>query len=530
MDRRAFFQSGSLIETVRMLSRHRDSHSCKDSSLLVETTISKMMKGLETGQWTSRDLVQAYIDRIRRFDQSGPTLRSVLEINADALEIADRLDKERISGKRRGPLHGIPLLLKDNLDTADHMKTTAGSLALMTAPIPMTDSFVAGRLRQAGAILLGKTNLSEWANFRSDRSTSAWSGRGGLTRNPYLLDRNPSGSSSGSAVAVSANLCAAAIGTETDGSIISPSNNCGIVGIKPTVGLVSRSGIIPIAHSQDTAGPMSRNVRDAAILLTIMAGYDSNDPATLPCSKRSLPDYSKYLVPEGLKGARIGFLQNKLGKHPHVDKIMEDSMNAMREAGAVLVEIEHQSRPYEDAEMEVLLYEFRSDLNSYLGRRGGPMKDLAALIDFNEKHRTEEMPYFGQEIFLRAENKGPLSDQKYREALETCRRLSRKEGIDALMEKHRLEAIASPSGRPAPVTDLVNGNSPGISCSTPAAVAGYPHITVPAGFIFGLPVGLSFFGRPWSEAKLFQFAYAFEKSTCVRRPPQFLTELPNLIG
>ena len=523
LNRRTFLRSGAVTETALILTSKDTAKSAPhpDPFPLLETGITEMAAGLQSGRWTVKDLTQWYLHRIESIDSSGPSLGSVIEVNPEALAIAEVLDKERKVRGSRGPLHGIPILLKDNLDTADRMKTTAGSLALKDAPPPQADAFLVGKLRKAGALILGKTNLSEWANFRSTRSISGWSGRGGQTRNPYALDRNPSGSSSGSAVAVAANLCAAAIGTETDGSIVSPANNCGVVGLKPTVGLLSRSGIIPIAHSQDTAGPITRSVRDAAILLSILAGSDPRDLLTQSTPAGLSPDYTRFLAADGLKGARIGILQNLLGKHTHVDKIMKNAWDTLRRSGATLVEVVHRSQPYEDAELEVLLYEFKTGLNGYLQARGGSVDDLTSLIAFNEKYRAAEMPYFEQEILLQAQEKGPLTEKKYLEALAACRKLCRSEGLDVLMVKNRLDALAAPTGSPAWLTDPINGDSYGISCSTPAAVAGYPHITVPAGFVFGLPVGLSFFGRPWSEPMLIQFAYAFEQTTRIRRPPQF---------
>ncbi len=499
---------------------------------LDEITIDGLRERMDSGKDTARSIVGKYAARIEAVDRGGPSLRSVIEMNPDAAAIADGLDRERAEKRSRGPLHGIPILIKDNIDTADRMATTAGSLALVGSK-PPEDAFVVRKLRDVGAVILGKTNLSEWANIRSNRSTSGWSGRGGLTRNPYALDRNTSGSSSGSAAAVAAGLCAVAVGTETDGSIVSPSSLNGIVGIKPTVGLVSRRGIIPIAHSQDTAGPMARTVRDAALLLGAMAGADPADPATAR-APRGPVDYTKALDPEGLRGARIGIARRRFGFNPDVDAIMDRAIGVLRQRGAVLVDPadEGNGERFGDAEFTVLLYELKADLNAYLKRLGpgAPVHSLKEIIDFNERHGKEEMPYFGQENFLSAEAKGPLTSPEYLEALEKCRRLAGKEGIDALMDKHRLDAVLAPTGGPAWLTDLVNGDHFSGGSSSAAAVAGYPNITLPAGFVFGLPVGLSFFGRAWSESVLIRIAYAFEQATLVRKPPRFLPTADLRIG
>jgi amidase len=480
---------------------------------------------MESGRFTARSLTDLYLARIEEIDKKGPSLNSVIEVNPEARTIADALDAERKAGKTRGPLHGIPVLIKDNIATRDRMQTTAGSLALVGS-VPPEDAFPVRRLREAGAVILGKTNPSEWANFRSSRSTSGWSGRGGQTRNPYALDRNPCGSSSGSGVAAAANLCAAAVGTETDGSIVCPSTTNGIVGIKPTLGLVSRSGVVPISHSQDTAGPMARTVADAAALLAVLAGADSKDAATLDPRAPAAIDYGKFLDPNGLQGARIGVVRGFFGFHDKVDKLMETRLEDLKKLGAVLIDPVDfdKNKRVDDSEFEVLLYEFKADLNAYLAWLGpsAPVHSLKEIIDFNERFRDKEMPYFGQELFLQAEAKGPLTDKAYLNALAKNHRLTRKEGIDALMDKHKLDALLAPTGGPAWTTDLVNGDHySGGGCSTPPAVSGYPHVTVPAGFVFGLPIGLSFFGRAWSEPVLIKLAFAFEQATKARRPPKF---------
>jgi amidase len=491
-----------------------------------EATVADLQGHMAAGRHSARDIAQAYLARIAALDHAGPTLRSVIEVNPDALEIAERMDAERRGGRVRGPLHGIPVLLKDNVDTGDWMMTSAGSLALATAPAPR-DAFIAARLREAGAVILGKTNLSEWANFRSTRSSSGWSGRGGQTRNPYALDRSPCGSSSGSGVAVAANLAALAVGTETDGSIVCPSSANGLVGFKPTLGLVSRSGIIPIAHSQDTAGPMTRTVRDAALLLGVLAsgGADPRDAATQAAQAHVVADYAAGLEAGALKGARIGVAREFFGFHPQVDRVMEDAVRAVREAGAVLVDdVKLPTRGQFDAgEFQVLLWEFKADLNAYLAERGAtaPVRTLADVIAFNEREREREMPWFGQEIMLQAQAKTALTDPKYRTTLARNRRLAGAQGIDAMLAKHRLDAVIAPTGGPAWTIDLLNGDHFGGGYSSASAVAGYPHVTVPAGFVGGMPVGLSFFAGAWSDHRLLRFAHAFEQATRHRRAPTF---------
>jgi len=492
---------------------------------LDEMTIAELQKGMTTGKYTARSITQKYLTRIAAVDKKGPALNSIIELNPDALKIADELDKERKAKGPRGPLHGIPVLIKDNIDTVDRMATTAGSLALVGSK-PPADSFLVQRLRAAGAVILGKTNLSEWANIRASRSTSGWSGRGGLTRNPYALDRNCSGSSSGTGSAIAASLCAVGVGTETDGSIVSPSSICGIVGIKPTVGLVSRAGVIPISHTQDTAGPMTRTVRDAAILLSALAGTDPDDKATEEIRGKSFADYTQFLDPKGLQGARIGVVRRYFGFHGAVDALMNEAFDALKKNGAVIVDPADSDALGQlgDAEGTVLQYDLKADLNAYLARLGpgAPVHSLKEIIEFNERNKKTEMPYFGQETFIKAEARGPLTDNEYIEARDKNLRLSRAEGIDAVMDKFKLDALIAPTESPAWVTDLVTGDHFLCSSSTAAAVAGYPHITVPAGFVFGLPVGISFFGRAWSEPVLIRLAFAFEQATKFRKPPRFL--------
>ena len=509
-------------------ARELDSHAAVPDVKpfeLDELTISDLQDGMKSGRFTAQSLVEKYSSRIDEVDKQGPAINSVLELNPDALSIAAQLDQERQAKGPRGPLHGVPVLIKDNIDTADKMMTTAGSLALVGSK-PARDSFVAERLRAAGAVILGKTNLSEWANIRSSHSTNGWSGRGGLTKNPYALDRNACGSSSGSGAGVSANLCAAAIGTETDGSIVCPSSSNGIAGIKPTVGLVSRAGIIPISNTQDGAGPMCRTVRDAAIMLGALTGADPRDPATAASQGKSLADYARFCDPNGLKGARVGVARKYFGFNDAVDALMEQSLEVMKKQGATLVDpadIETLGK-FDESELLVFMYELKANLNIYLAALGpdAPVKTLKDVIDFNERNRQKEMPYFGQDLFLKAESKGPLTEKAYLDALEKNRQLARVEGIDATMDKYHLDAIVAPTGGPAWLTDLVNGDHVAGGSSNAAAVAGYPNINVTAGFISGLPVGISFFGRAWSEPTLIRLAYAFEQATKARQTPRFL--------
>jgi amidase len=492
--------------------------------MMREYTIKEMQERMAAGELTARELVRLYLERIELIDRSGPALNSIIETNPDALTIAAELDRERAEGKARGPLHGVPILVKDNIDTADRMHTSAGSLALENS-IAAQDAFLVERLRAAGAILLGKANLSEWANFRSTHSVSGWSSRAGLARNPYALDRSPSGSSSGSAVAAAANLCAAAVGTETDGSIIAPSSANGVVGIKPTVGLVSRSGVIPISHNQDTAGPMARTVADAAALLAGMAGPDPRDTATAEGGSHAA-EYTTFLDVNGMKGARIGVARNYFGFHPRVDALIEDCLAVMRSLGAELIDPVTIDTDKELGEVEgvVLYYDFKADLNAYLSGLGdgAAVHSLEELIQFNEKNRERVMPFFGQEHMLKAQAKGPLTEEAYVKALEKMHRLSRMDGIDAVMKKHKLDALAAPTADPAWLVDFVNGDTGGGSgCTSMPATSGYPHITVPAGLVSGMPVGISFFGAAWSEPVLIRLAYAFEQATHARRSPEY---------
>jgi amidase len=495
---------------------------------LEEMTIADLQARMAAGQDTARSLAEKYLARIEAVDRQGPAIRSVIEINPDALTDADRLDAERRSRGSRGPLHGIPILIKDNIATGDRMMTSAGSLALAGSPAPR-DAFIVARLRAAGAIVLGKTNLAEWANFRDRHSTVGWSARGGQTRNPYALDRSPSGSSSGSGAAAAANLCAAAVGTETDGSIVSPSSVNSLVGIKPTRGLLSRTGIVPISHSQDTAGPMARTVADAVVLLGAMAGSDPQDPATRESDARGLRDYSKFLDASGLRGARIGVVREHLfGYSPAADRLAEAAIADLKAQGAVIVDPANIPTlgKFEESELDVMMYEFKADLKQYLDWLGpaAPVRSLQDVIAFNESHKEQEMPYFGQDIFAAAEKKGPLTSDDYQRKHSRYQRLAGVLGIDAVMAKYKLDALVAPTGGPAWPIDLVNGDRWPADESSPSSVtsvAGYPHITVPMGYSRGLPVGISFFGRAWSEPTLIRLAYAYEQSTRHRHPPAF---------
>ncbi|HKP46272.1 MAG TPA: amidase [Pyrinomonadaceae bacterium] len=531
MKRRTFLEktaAGGILAMSTASSRTRAKSSnattfTKDFEL-EELTLSDLQAGLQSGRFSAHALVRKYLDRIDDIDRAGPKINSVIEINPEADSIADALDRERKAGHVRGPLHGIPVLIKDNIDTGDAMMTTAGSLALADSHA-VKDAYVAKKLREAGAVILGKTNLSEWANFRSNHSTSGWSGRGGQTKNPYVLDRNPCGSSSGSGAAASANLCAVAIGTETDGSVVCPSSANSLVGIKPTLGLISRSGIIPIAHSQDTAGPMARTVRDAAILLGALTGVDADDAATKMSSGKSFTDYTQFLNKDGLRGARLGIARKHFGFNDNVDKLMNDLIAEMKSLGAIVVDPADvaTSGKFDDSELEVLLYEFKADLNAYLKNRpNAPVHSLKEIIDFNEKNRDREMPFFGQDLFIKAESKGPLTSKKYLAALQKNHLLTRAQGIDSVMNQHNLDALVAPTGGPSWPTDWLNGDHFTGGYSSASAVAGYPHLTVPAGYIFGLPVGMSFFGAAWSEPKLLKIAYAFEQATRARKPPRFV--------
>ena len=533
MKRRRFLGTAAATCFVAVTDRtstakthERDVRPTLNEFELEELTISDLQQGLQSGKYSSRQLVEKYTDRINEIDKKGPALNSVIELNPDAESIAVALDRERKERGVRGALHGIPILIKDNIDSSDRMRTTAGSLALMSAR-PTQDASVTRKLREAGAVILGKTNLSEWANIRSSKSSSGWSGRGGQTKNPYVLDRNPCGSSSGSGAAPSANLCAAAIGTETDGSVVCPSSANSLVGIKPTVGLVSRAGIIPIAHSQDTAGPMARTVADAAAILGALTEVDSRDPATKESTGKGLTDYTRFLDKNGLSGVRLGIVRKNFGFNDRVDRLMDNLIGEMKKMGAVVIDPANipTAGKFDDTELEVLLYELKADLNAYLAGLGpgAPVKSLKDIIEFNEKNRDREMPYFGQDLFIKAQEKGPLTSKAYIRALRKNHLMSRTQGIDLVLSQHKLDALIAPTGGPAWPTDLVNGDHFTGGYSTASAVAGYPHITVPAGYVFGLPVGISFFAGAYSEPKLIRIAYAFEQATKARRPPKFLS-------
>lgn len=481
---------------------------------------------MEGGRVTSVGLVRAYVDRIKCIDRSGPRLRTIAEVNPDALKIAAQLDKERRAKGPRGPMHGIPVVLKDNIATTDRMETTAGSLALLGSR-PRREAFVVTRLREAGAVILGKANLSEWANFRSNSSSSGWSGRGGQVLNPYVLDRSPSGSSSGSAAAVAANLTSVSLGTETDGSILSPSSANGVVGIKTTLGLVSRAGVVPIAHSQDTVGPIARTVADAATLLGAMVGVDRDDPATRPSARKQHRDYTKFLDRDGLRGARLGVPREVyFGYSDKADAVAEAAIRQMKRLGAAIVDPANiptaSDRSVSENELTVLLYEFKADLNRYLsGLASSKVRSLQEVIQFNKKHNSKELKYFGQDLFLKAQETRGLKDEKYRRALRENLRLSRQKGIDHVMDKHKLDALVVPTTSPSWVIDHVDGDHGLGGSSQMSALAGYPVITVPAGFVFGLPIGISFMGRAYSEPTLIRLAYAYEQATRHRAPPKY---------
>ena len=521
MDRRDFVRWGVVAGAAAGVANTALA-AAPDAGGILEAGVREQQEAMRAGKLTAQALAARYLARIKAIDRAGPRINSVIETNPDALRIAAELDRERAAGKLRGPLHGIPVLLKDNIATGDRMSTSAGSLAL-DGVRASKDAHVAARLRAAGAVILGKTNLSEWANMRSTRSTSGWSGRGGQTRNPYALDRNTSGSSSGSGAAIAASLATLAVGTETDGSIVSPSSSCGIVGIKPTLGLVSRSGIIPIAHSQDTAGPMTRSVADAALLLEALAGEDPLDAATGGGAARKL-DAAAALRKDGLKGKRIGVARNFFGSHDAVDALIEKELAVLRAQGAVLVDVQvPNTDKYNESELAVLLYEFRPDLEAWLAAYAphAPVKTMADIIAFNLKLANREMPYFGQEHLIAAQAKRGLDEREYKEALANNLRYSREEGIDQVLREHKLDALVAPTGGPAWLTDYINGDHYGGSFSSPAAVAGYPHVTVPAGYTRGLPVGLSFVGTAWSDAALIGMAYAYEQASRRRRAPTF---------
>lgn len=508
---------------------HRTAADEQTFRAVEEATFSELAEGLDNGRWTSRSLLELYLEVIDRFDRRGPALNTILEINPDALEIADALDEERRTKGKRSELHGIPILVKDNIGTADKMHTSAGSLALADSFAP-NDAFLVERLRDAGCIIIGKSNMSEWANARGRDAIGGWSGRGRLTRNPYALDRSAGGSSSGTAAAVSANLVPAAIGTETMGSIVTPASLCGIVGMKPTVGLVSRSGIIPVSYTQDTAGPMCRTVRDTAMLLSAIAGPDPDDSATTTGSIRRVADYTTFLDPDGLRGARIGVARNLFGTSLVADRVIDRALDAMRAAGAEIVEnanIETAEAIW-GVDSEVLSYELKASLNEYLASLGpkSPVKSLRDLIAFNIKHSDQEMMWFGQETFLYAESRGPLTSPEYIQQLAMVRELARTRGIDATLEEHDVVALVAPTQGPAWLTDMLLGDNASIGSYVTASAAGYPSITVPAGDVSGLPVGMLFMGPAWSEGTLLKLAFGFEQTVRARRPPTMLPSVP----
>ena len=538
MNRRKFIQNTALggvaLTSVSLPScqpqavsaEQPDASYASEKFELEEITVAQMQQAMEEDRYTAEAITRLYLARIEKIDKAGPALNSIIELNPDALSIAQKLDEERAAGKVRGPLHGIPVMLKDNIDTGDQMQTTAGSLAL-EGHRAGEDATIVQQLRDAGAIILGKTNLSEWANFRSTRSSSGWSSRGGQTRNPYSLNRNPCGSSSGSGAAVSANLCMLTIGTETNGSIVCPSNANGIVGIKPTLGLLSRNGIIPIAHSQDTAGPMARTIADAVTMLGTMTATDSKDTETQSPARKAFADYTQFLDAESLQGKRIGIWRGAMGFHEKVDALMEDAVRLMEEKGAIVVDVEEvtSGESLGQAGFDVLLYEFKADLNQYLAEHtNAPRRSLEEIIAFNKANADRAMPYFQQEILAMAQEKGDLDTAEYREALEKIKLACGREGIDKVMQEHQLDAIAAPTGGPAWPIDLITGDHGLGGSSSPAARAGYPNITVPNGFVHNLPVGISFFGKAWSEPVLIGIAYAYEQGSQHRQPPKFLEQ------
>jgi len=494
-----------------------------DNSWIEELTITKLQQGYKDGKYTIKEVVKVYLDRIHEIDMNGPRLNSVLFINPEALKIAEEMDKESAAGRIRGSLYGIPVILKDNIDTHDSMPTTAGATALRNS-YPVADSYVARKLREAGAIIIAKSNLSEWANFRARMSSSGWSGIGGQTRNPYILDRNPCGSSSGSGVAVSANLCMVAIGTETNGSIVCPSNNNGIVGIKPTVGLISRTGIIPISYTQDTPGPMGRTVEDAALTLGALTGIDSSDLKTYASKGKYLTDYSKFLKKDGLNGKRIGLLKKSMGFSDRVDTLMKKAVAYLKANGAEVIDVEFsKGENYEDASFQVMLYEFRDGLNNYFAghSNGSSVRNIKELIEFNKKDSVE-LRYFDQNLLEQAEQKGDLNSPEYKKALATMTKATREDGIDKVMDNNKLDAIMAPTGSPAWKTDLLLGDHFIGGSSSPAAISGYPAITVPMGLIDNLPVGITFFGRAWTEPLLLEIAYSYEQGTKHRKVPKYI--------
>lgn len=532
MKRRTFFKttaaSGSLIAVTGMAACSTESAKEVKTDFssfdLNEVTVNELQQMMKSGKLTSEQICQKYLDRINQVD---PVLKAVIELNPDALEIARQMDEERKNGNVRGPLHGIPVMIKDNIDTGDKMMTTAGSLALK-GNVVANDAFIVKKLREGGAVLLGKTNLSEWANFRSDNSSSGWSGRGGQVRNPYCLDRSPCGSSSGTGAAVAANLCTIGIGTETNGSIVCPSGINGIVGVKPTLGMWSRSGIIPIAHSQDTAGPMARTVKDAAILLGAIAEFDSNDAETHIDKGEIFKDYTQFLDKDGLRGMRIGIASQMIGFDAKVDELFKQAVEVLKANGAEIIEKAEfeNNRKWGGPSYQVLLYEFKADLNKYLQEHpSAPVKSMEEIIEFNKNNANQEMPWFGQEIFLQAQEKGDLTSEEYLTSLRDSKRFAGKDGIDKVMEEHNLDAIIAQTNGPAWTIDWVNGDHFSGGSSSPAAISGYPNVTVPMGYIHGLPVGISFFGKAWSEPKLLKIAYAFEQLTKHRELPDFRERL-----